>query len=227
MMMMTVERQLPRKSRIIRPVSAAASTPSRIDRTDRVLDEGRLVADRDELARDSGSEFAQTRHQLLDAVDDVERRRRARLDDGHQHGVRAVDAHHVDLRRIAVMHKSDVADAHRRAIDGLDRQDRSGPRSYSGESFSWMTYSLSPIFCVPTGMIRFWLPTACDDVLRRQAVGAQFRLIDVDLHLAHLAAIGRRHGRARDGRQLRADEVLRRSRKSSPATACRSTGRAG
>ena len=43
--MITVERQLPRNSRIIRLVSAAAITPSRTTPLDRGVDEQRLIAD--------------------------------------------------------------------------------------------------------------------------------------------------------------------------------------
>ena len=47
-----------------------------------------------------------------------------------------------------------------------------------------------------------------DDVLRRQSVGLQFVLVDVDLDLEDLAAVGRGNRRAGDGRELGADEVL-------------------
>ena len=47
-----------------------------------------------------------------------------------------------------------------------------------------------------------------DDVLRRKPVGLQLLLIDVDLDLQDLAAIGRRNRRAGDRGELRADEVL-------------------
>ena len=52
--MISVERQLPRKMRIIRPVSAAADTPSKMTERHRRLDEGRLIADRVE-AKPAGS----------------------------------------------------------------------------------------------------------------------------------------------------------------------------
>ena len=47
-----------------------------------------------------------------------------------------------------------------------------------------------------------------DDVLRRDAVRLHRLLIEIDLHLQDLAAIGRRHRGALDGGELRPDEVL-------------------
>ena len=49
--MMTVERQLPRNSRIIRLVSAAAMTPSRTTPLTAALHEQRLIADQRDLER--------------------------------------------------------------------------------------------------------------------------------------------------------------------------------
>ena len=47
-----------------------------------------------------------------------------------------------------------------------------------------------------------------NDVLGRQSVGLQFILVEVDLNLEHLAAVGRGNRRAGDGRKLGANEVL-------------------
>ena len=47
-----------------------------------------------------------------------------------------------------------------------------------------------------------------DHVLRRQSVGLQLVLVEIDLDLQHLAAIRRRDRGSRDGRQLRTDEIL-------------------
>ena len=51
MAMMTVERQLPRNSRIITLVSSAAMTPSTATPLDRAAHEQRLVADEADLQR--------------------------------------------------------------------------------------------------------------------------------------------------------------------------------
>ena len=47
-----------------------------------------------------------------------------------------------------------------------------------------------------------------DDVSGGKPVGLQCALVEVNLHLPHLAAVRRGNGRAGDGRQLRADEIL-------------------
>ena len=47
-----------------------------------------------------------------------------------------------------------------------------------------------------------------DDVVGRHVVGLHSLLIEIDLHLQNLAAIGRRHCRASHGRELRPDEIL-------------------
>ena len=70
-----------------------------------------------------------------------------------------------------------------------------------------MLYSNAPIFCVPTGVIRFWaasaLATSCPDRPARLQRGR----IEIDLHLALLAAERIRNGRAGYRDQRRAQLV--------------------
>ena len=122
MAMISVLRQLPRNSRIMSAVSAAAITASRttpaiaartkIDwsPTRSILKSGR------QLRRGSA---AGARLMLLD---DVERRGAAGLEHAHQHAAVAVAAHDVGLRRVAVAHVRHVAHVDDAAVAGRDRQ---------------------------------------------------------------------------------------------------------
>jgi len=97
MMMIIVERQLPRKSKIITPTSAAASSPSRstpkmaaLTNTDWSPTACRFDA--------GGQGLLDPRQQSLDPVDDVESRDRTGLQNRHQHGLDPIDSHHIGLR---------------------------------------------------------------------------------------------------------------------------------
>ena len=59
-----------------------------------------------------------------------------------------------------------------------------------------------PIFCVPTGVIRFCSDKRVDDVVRGNAVVMQRLLVEVGLDLAHLAAERQRHCGTGNRRQL-------------------------
>src|SRR3546814_12926611 len=59
---------------------------------------------------------------LLDAVDDRQRRRRADLEHGQQHRAAVVDVHDVGLCGVAVVDETDVAHGDVGAVDRLDRQ---------------------------------------------------------------------------------------------------------
>ena len=97
--MMMVERQLPRNSRIIRLVSAAAMTPSRATPD---------IAARTNSDWSPSKPILQTRRQrvgdvgelLLDAGNDRQGRGRAALQHLQQHGAVAVDMNDVGLRRV-------------------------------------------------------------------------------------------------------------------------------
>ena len=58
-------------------------------------------------------------------------------------------------------------------------------------------------------MMRFCAASAFTTSSRGKSIGLQLLLIDIDLDLAHLAAIGRWNGGAGNGRELRPDEILR------------------
>src|ERR1700730_8096294 len=76
--MISVARQLPRKSRIIIPVSAAAIAPFPDHAGDGAGHEHRLIADGREVQAGRQS-LGDAREQLLDAGNDRQRRGRARL----------------------------------------------------------------------------------------------------------------------------------------------------
>ena len=84
-------------------------------------DEGRLVPHcvQVEPGRQSRLNPGQPR---LDTGDNVQGRGRAGIQDRHQHGLGAVDADDVGLRRRAVMRIGDVAHVDHRAVDLLHRE---------------------------------------------------------------------------------------------------------
>ena len=108
MMMMMVERQLPRNRRIIRPTKAGGQHGLAQHAEDGGFDEDRLIAD-GVHGRARRQALLYPRQQRFDAVDDVERRGGAGLEDRHQHRARAVDADEIGLRRRALVHVGDVA----------------------------------------------------------------------------------------------------------------------
>ena len=120
--MISVLRQLPRKSRIISAVrhaaiSASRSTPLIDARTNSDWSASGLISSSGGRLglRSRGSS-------VLDVRDDVERRGVADLLDRQQRRALAVDADDVGLRREAVADVRDVADVDRVRADGLDRQ---------------------------------------------------------------------------------------------------------
>ncbi len=119
--MMTVERQLPRNSRIITLVSSAAMTPSKATpvMAPRTNSDWSPIKP---ILSASGSESLTSMTLLLDAGDDIERRDRSGLQHHHQDRTVAVDVHDIGLRRVAVAHAGDVADIDHGAVDRLDRQ---------------------------------------------------------------------------------------------------------
>ena len=105
--MMMVERQLPRNKQNHQADQSGGQYRLAQHPEDRGLDEHRLVADGVHV-QTGRQAFLHPRQQRLDAVNDIERGRGAGLEDRHQHGARAVDAHQVGLRRRALMHVGDV-----------------------------------------------------------------------------------------------------------------------
>ena len=118
--MISVERQLPRNSRIIMAVSPAAMTASRMTPTTARLDENRLVGESldPQLRR---QRLFHPRQHGANAVDDADRRGIAGFDDAKQHAATAILAHDVGLRRKSDADGRDVAEIDGRIADGLDR----------------------------------------------------------------------------------------------------------
>ena len=176
------------------------------DAEHRGLDEDRLIADGVQIEARRQA-FFDPRQQRFDAVDDAERRGRAGLEDGHQHRARSVDAHDIGLRRRALMHVGDVAHVDDRAVDLLHRQivdlleqDRAGiERDVPVELADLLVAGRQDQVLHRDGV---------DDVVGRDVVRLHRLLVEIDLHLQDLAAIGRGHRRAGDGGELRPDEVL-------------------
>ena len=61
---------------------------------------------------------------------------------------------------------------------------------------------------MPAGSNQVLRVDGVDDVAGRKSVGLQPRQVEINLHLAYLAAVGIGHGRAVHGRQLGAQKVL-------------------
>ena len=105
------------------------------------------------------------------------------------------------------MRVGDVANEHGRAVDDADRH------VVELVEPGWRTVERHDIFEVADlfgsdGRDDILPADRVDHVLRRQSVGLQLVLIDVDLHLEDLASVGRGNRRACDLRQLRPDEIL-------------------
>ena len=101
----------------------------------------------------------------------------------------AVDVHDIGLRRAAVMHVGHVTHIDHRAVDGLDRQ------IVERGNIAGRSVQIDGVF----ERADFLGPGRSDQVLNRQGVdhvvcgeclGLQRLLIEVDLHLPRLAAIG-------------------------------------
>ena len=119
--MMRVDRQLPRKIRIMNPVSAAAITPSRTTALTEDLTKSDWSPTNLRLTP-AGSVACDRREASLDAGNDVERGRRADLENRHQHALAPVELDDIGLRRRSVVDVGDVAHEDDRAVDHLDRQ---------------------------------------------------------------------------------------------------------
>ena len=121
MQTISVLRQLPRNSRIIKPVRPAAIKASRTT----PLMEARTKTDWSASAVTFSSGVTLARilgSASFTAFDDGQRGCLAVARDGHQHAARSVGAHDIVLHRIAVVHLRDIFYIDRRAIDGFDGQ---------------------------------------------------------------------------------------------------------
>ncbi len=121
--MISVLRQLPRNSRIIRPVRHAAITASRITPCNGSAHEDGLIRQRLDLQfrRQRGRHH---RQQFANAIHHRERGSVSGLHDREQHGAAAILADDIGLRRKAIAHVADIADIDRRAVHHLDRESR-------------------------------------------------------------------------------------------------------
>ncbi len=196
-------RQLPRNSRIISAVRPAAITPPG-SRRDRRRHEDRLVAERlDAQLRRQRRSICGSMARTPSMMSSVEASRISGRSSARRAGRPGARCWSAARSRRARGHVAHVDD---RAVDRLDRQVVRGRRLRVARRSAHVVFEL-PIFSVPDGS---------HQVLRRQrrpprpaatAPSPAARWFEVDLHLADLAAIGRRHRRARHGRQLRPDEV--------------------
>ena len=171
------------------------------------LDEHGLVAHYDEPERRRQGRL-DARQLRLDARDDVERRRRAAFQHAHQHRATAVDAHDVALRRITVADVRDVAHEDHRAVHGPDRQRVElvdGQRAVVEPDVVFEAADLLRAGRDDLVLLR----QRGRDILRGQPLGLQRLRVEIDLHLAHLAAVRRRNRDTGDGQQLRPDHVGR------------------
>jgi hypothetical protein len=202
--MMTVERQLPRNSRIMTLVSAAAIAPSSAT----PLIAARTNTDWSLI----GTTFSASGRPAFSvqlgahAVDDRQRRGRAVLQHRHQHRAAAVDVHDIGLRRIAVVDVGDVAQIDGRAIHDLHRQPRQvldrGRRVVQLDR----VFEGVDLLAADRGQ-HVLRRQRVGDVLGRQAARLQGVRLDVDLDLALLAAVRQRDRRARHRHQRRAHGV--------------------
>ncbi len=169
---------------------------------DRVAHEDRLIADRLHFEVVGHRRLHRLDHRLH-AVDDIERRRRAAFQHGHQHRTSAVDVNDVGLHRAAVADVGDVAHIHHRAVHRFDRQ--------VGEVFQIRRrgVEIDRVF-ERADLLR---ADRREQILRGERVGhvlagesarLQRIRIEIDLHLARLAAERIRNRRARHGDQARA-----------------------
>ena len=80
--------------------------------------------------------------------------------------------------------------------------------STTGLALSATFQSNFPTFSSPAGKIEVLHRDGVDDIVGRYVMGLHGLLIEIDLHLQNLAAVGRRHCGACDRRELRPDEIL-------------------
>ena len=194
--MISVERQLPRKSSTItavRPaaISASKTTPCTAALTNTDWSNSGVTL------TSAGRIALHLRQQRPQVGDDVERRRAAVLQHREQHAARAVLAHDVGLRREAVAHVGDVAQvgrraaarAHRQVVEAGDRVRRAvHPHRVLGVAELGGARGQDQVLQVDR----------VDDVGRRQAARLQRLHVEVDRDQPVLAAVRERDRDAGD-----------------------------
>ena len=203
--MMTVLRQLPRKSRIISRGEAGGDDRLADHPAHRRPHEDGLVGQRLDLQlRREGRDHAG--QEIPDAAHDVEGGRGARLENRDEHAPAAVLTDDVRLGREPVAHVGDVPQIDRRVADHLDRevvQLGHGPRAGVHRDVVLELADLG-------GAGRqhdVLLAEGGDDVGRGQPLRLEQALVQIDHHLALLAAVRVRDGRARHRDELGPQEV--------------------
>src|ERR1700733_10490803 len=119
--MMRVDRQLPRKMRIMNPVSVAAINPSRTTALTEDLTKSDWSATNLRLTP-GGSVASVGGEGSLVARNEVGRGLGADLENGHQNALAPVELDDIGLRRRTIMDVGNVAHEHDRAVDDFHRQ---------------------------------------------------------------------------------------------------------
>ncbi len=153
-----------------------------------------------------GRRCADRRQQVLQLLDDRERRRAALLDDGEQHRAPAVLADDVRLHREAIAHVAHVAHVDDGAVDVLhgqvvERCHRVGAAVETHAVF------LRPELHGAGGQRQVLEVDGGADVGRGDALRQQRLRIEIHHDLARLAAVGQGQRDARDRRDLLADSI--------------------
>ena len=151
------------------------------------LDENRLVTHG--MHNDAGGQgLLDPRQQPLDAIDDVESRYGAGLENRHQHGFGAVDAHHIGLRRGALVYEGYIADVDHCTVDRLHRKavnlvedDRTGVERDIP--------IIRADFLVPCRQNKVLRGNGVDDILGRYIVLLHRALVNVDLRLKDFSTV--------------------------------------
>src|SRR2546425_7460837 len=203
--MMSVLRQLPRKSRIIKAVRQAAMSASRI--TPLTAARTKMDWSASGWTLSSGGRVGITQgQQRTDAGHDVERGGGAALQNGDERPTAAIPADDVRLGREPIAHMGDVAKIDRRVADHLDReviQLGHGPRAGIHGDVVLERTDLGGA----GGQHDVLLTNGGDDIGRRNPFRLEQARVQVDHDLALLTAVRVGDGRARHRDELGPQEV--------------------
>ena len=168
-------------------------------------DEARLVEQRHDL-QILGQGLRHDRQLREQGFDDVQGRRTAVLDDGHENAALAVLTHDIGLRREPVAHVRHFGQIRGRAVAGQHRH-----IVEPGDGI-WGTvggeYELGgPDLGGAGGQYEILGVDRIDHVVRRQALGEQRVGIEIDRNHPRLSAVGVGNGHPRDGDETRAQKI--------------------
>ncbi len=147
------------------------------------------------------------RHRRLHVVDHLQCGRLAVAQYGEQRAARAVGADDAGLHRVAVAHLRHVANVDRRAVDHLDRQVVQLVQHARAAVELDLVIDVADLG-VAGGQNQVLVGQRVGDVDRREPLGEELVGIQIHHHLPEFAAVRQRHGRALNGGQLGANEVL-------------------